>query len=137
MASGAIAAETMEEVKRSGELASLADRLLDLNLISETALLEALMRRHSLPGGEFLGGQAHNPALRRLIPETLVRRASLVPVSVNTGILNMVCPDLPSEVVMTRLQMQIRLPLEFFLVTRSRYKEISTAKNPANYPIHQ
>lgn len=132
VASGAVNAETMEEVKRSGALASLADRLLELELVSEQTLLDALMRRHSLPGGDPFSIKAINPSLRRLIPEALARQSSLIPMSLETGILKIACQDLPPEAVMNRLQMQIRLPLEFFLVTRTRYKEILELRNSTN-----
>lgn len=124
VATGAVAAEALEEARKTAGVRSLAEHLLALNLVSEDDLLEALMLRHRLPGGA-IPTNGVSPALLRLLPVGLTSAAKVMPVALSDGILKLACPDLPAETALDRLRIQVRLPFEFHLVTRRNFIELS------------
>ncbi len=120
---GAIAPQILEEARKTVGLGSLAEHLLALELVTEDVLLEALMLRHSLSGGEVPPNEV-KAEIVRLLPAELAAAAKVVPVSLIRGVLKLACPDLPGETALDRLRAQTRLPIEFHLVTRTNFAEL-------------
>ncbi len=128
---GAIQAESLEEARKTAGVACLADHLLALQLVTEDEVMAAQMIRHHLPGGAIPANEV-NAELLRLLPGDISITARVVPVSLREGVLTLACPDLPAETAMDRLRLQVQLPVEFHLVTRSNFQELISVPTAAN-----
>ena len=109
-------AEALLEAQRTAGVASLAERLLSAGVLSERDMLQALMVRHHLRGGD-VPAKVVNRNLRRLLPAELARVGRVAPVALRDGVLTLACSDLPSEGILDRIRHQVRLPAEYHLVT--------------------
>ena len=120
LANGAIAAEALDQARRTVGAHALADHLVAVNLVSEDALLAAQMTRHQLPGGE-IPPKGVPPRLLHLLPAELATMARVVPIDLSDGMLKLACPDLPIDTALDRLRSQLKLPFEFHLVTSRNF----------------
>ena len=125
---GALTAEALNLARQTSSTLPLPERLLAFGLVTEEALLEAMMLRHNLAGGEVLSNQV-NTSLLRLLPQQLAAVAKVVPVGLREGVVRLACPDLPSESSLEYLRRHLRLQLEFYLVSKRNFAELRRLTN--------
>jgi len=102
----------------------LGEHLLQLGVISEEDLYDALSLQQSLPAGR-LDPQAINKNVARALPRHLVRDWRVLPFRIASGNMYLASPEVPNDELNRTVAGFTRLSLRFQLVTPANFEELT------------
>ncbi len=111
-----MALETQPADRRIGE------HLIDLGLLSENALYQALSLQQGLPLGVPAGMRID---AIRILPARLMRNSRVIPLRVSDGRLHVVSPEVPDDALQAALREHTALDIRFHLVTPTQFAVLS------------
>lgn len=102
----------------------LGEHLVQLGVITEDELYEALSLQQSLPAGRIEPWIVNNNVARAL-PRRVVRDWHVLPFRISSGSMFLASPEIPNDDVTHVLQGFTRLSLRFHLVTPENFEELA------------
>jgi hypothetical protein len=102
----------------------LGEHLVDLGLITEEDLYEALSLQQGLPVG-VLRYDDTPPEIWRSLPAHIIRQWKVVPFKIESGKMFIAGPEAPSDDLERALRRFTQLEIRFQLITPANYEELS------------